>query len=460
MTTAYFDCYNGISGDMTLGALVDLGLPLEELRRELATLPVHGYEITADRIMRCGIGATHIHVNLEHAHTHSHEDHGHSHDRAQHDHSHEDEHEREQSHSHGDSHAHGHAHSHEHSHTHEHTHGREQQHAHSHEHRGFSEIRTIIESSALSNAVKQRAVEAFHKIAIAEAAVHETSVEAVHFHEVGAVDAIVDIVGSIWGLEQLGVGTVLASPIAVGSGTVKAAHGVMPVPAPATARLLAGKPVTSGPIAAELTTPTGAAIITTVASSFGPMQNFTIEKIGYGAGSRETPGHTNYLRVLLGQQVQVGAPGDLPVNQEELALITTEIDDMQPEFFARVMERLFDIGCLDVQLIPTQMKKARPGTSVHVLVNPSQAAAALELLFRETSTFGAKVLPCQRYSLRRRVENVQTTYGPIQVKVGLWGDEVLKRTPEYEDCRRIAAEKNVPILQVYAAAAAAAMKGE
>jgi uncharacterized protein (TIGR00299 family) protein len=285
-------------------------------------------------------------------------------------------------------------------------------------------------------------------------------VEAVHFHEVGAVDAIVDIVGSMWALEQLGVRSVHASAIAVGSGTVKAAHGIMPVPAPATARILAGVPIETGPIKAELCTPTGAAIIATIASSFGPMQGFAVEKIGYGAGTRETPGHTNYLRVLLGTQASSTGAIELPVNQEELALITTEIDDMPPEFFAHVMDQLFAGGALDVQLIATQMKKARPGTSVHVLVQPANVPAAVELLLRETSTFGVKVLPCQRYSLRRRIETVATEYGQVRVKVGLWGDEVLKRSPEYEDCRRLAAEKNVPILNVYNAAAAAALKKE
>ncbi|MGI8905032.1 MAG: nickel pincer cofactor biosynthesis protein LarC [Candidatus Sumerlaeaceae bacterium] len=455
MTTAYFDCYNGISGDMTLGALVDLGLPIEELRRQLATLPVQGYTISAQRVSRCGIGATLVRVDLDGDTGADAAAHGQSH---VHDHAHGPDH----SHSHG----HDHHHPHEHAHSHDHPHAHDEPgHSHGHAatgghvHRGFTEIRTIIEGSGFSDAVKQRAIEAFHKIAVAEAAVHETTIEAVQFHEVGAVDAIVDIVGSMWGLEQLGVTRVLASPVAVGSGTIKAAHGVMPVPAPATARILAGVPIETGPIAAELATPTGAAILTTIAAGFGPMQHFTIERIGYGAGSRATAGHTNYLRVLLGQDARSGSVVDLPVNQEQLDLITTEIDDMPAEMFAQVMERLFEMGCLDVQLVPLHMKKNRPGTSLHVLVHPQQTPSAIELLLRETTTFGVKVIPCERYSLKRRMETVDTQYGPVRVKVGMWGEEVLKRTPEYEDCRRISIEKKVPLIEVYAAAAAASLKG-
>jgi uncharacterized protein (TIGR00299 family) protein len=451
---------------MTLGALVDLGVPIEELKRELASLPVGGYEISSRRVMRCGIGATLVRVQLLDEHEHHH-DHGHQHE---HEHSHEHGHGHGHSHDHGHDHPHDHGHTHEHEHGHHHDHGHthshEPQHAeahshshsHDHSHRGFSEIRRIIEGSKLAPSVKERAIAAFHKIAVAEAAVHETTIEAVHFHEVGAVDAIVDIVGSMWALDQLGVTHVTASPVAVGSGTIKVAHGVMPIPAPATARILAGKPITSGPVTGELTTPTGAAILTTIAAGFGGLDNFQISNIGYGAGTREYPQHTNYLRVLLGEVAKTGSVIDLPVNREQLAVITTEIDDMPAEVFGHVMERLFDMGCLDVQLLSTQMKKNRPGSSLHVLVHPDNVARAIELLLRETTTFGVKVLPCERYSLKRRMETVQTPYGEVRVKIGLWGDEVLKRTPEYEDCRRLAVQHNAAFMQVFAAAATSAQK--
>lgn len=384
MTTAYFDCYSGISGDMTLGALVDLGLPVEGLRSALASLPVDNYTIEASRVMRCGIGATQIKVTSgEH-----------------------------------------------------------------HPHRHFSHIVKIIEGSGFSARVKERAIEAFHKIAVAEAAVHETTVEKIHFHEVGAVDAIVDVVGAMWGLDELGIDRVEASPVAVGSGTVRAAHGEMPVPAPATARILAGIPVCTGPVTGELTTPTGAAILATVAERFGPLENFSISKIGYGAGSRVYEKHTNYLRVLLGEGSGTGSA--LPVEKRELALITTEIDDMPAELFGHVLERLFAAGCLDAHIVPVQMKKNRPGSSLHVLVDPAQVDSTLELLFRETTTFGIKVSRCDRYALPRRIETVETSLGPVKVKVGLWGESVLKSAPEYEDCRRLAAEKNLPLARVFA----------
>ncbi len=388
MTTAYFDCYSGISGDMTLGALVDLGLSVDDLRAALASLPVAGYTIEASRVMRCGIGATHVQVKT-------------------------DEH---------------------------------------HPHRHFSHVKKIIEGSELPGRVKERAVEAFHKIGVAEAAIHETTIEKIHFHEVGAVDAIVDILGAMWGLDELGIDRVEASAVAVGSGTVRCAHGEMPVPAPATARLLAGIPVCTGPVTGELATPTGAAILATVADRFGPMENFVIDKAGYGAGTRTYEKHTNYLRILLGRPAagagRDGAAG-VPAERTELALLTTEIDDMPAELFGYALERLFASGCLDAYAVPVQMKKNRPGTSLHVLVEKDRVAATMELLFRETTTFGVKVTPCDRYALRRSVETLETSLGPVRVKSGYWGGEALKSTPEYEDCRRIAEEKGLPLALVF-----------
>lgn len=389
MTTTYFDCYNGISGDMTLGALVDLGLPIDDLRAALASLPVQGYALEAVRVKRCGIGATQVRVT-----------------------------------------------SHEH-----------------HPHRHLSHIHEIIAGSGFAHRVKDRAVTAFEKLAAAEAQIHETTVEKIHFHEVGAVDAIVDIVGAMWGLDALGVDRVVVSPVAVGSGTVKCSHGEMPVPAPATALLLRGVPVTSGPPdAGELTTPTGAAILATVANHFGPMADMRVERIGYGAGSREIPGHTNYLRVLLGQD---SGGGELPVEWRELAVVQTEIDDMPGELFGHVLEKLFAAGCLDAHVVPVQMKKNRPGSSLQVLVEPEKVNTVVELVLRETTTFGVKVVPCRRYCLRRSFDKVETRLGTVRIKIGYWGDDILKVTPEYEDCRHIAGEKQVALAEVFALAHAA-----
>lgn len=388
MTTAYFDCYNGISGDMTLGALVDLGVPIEELRAALASLPVQGYTINSQRVKRCGIGATQVRIEVTEKQPHRH----------------------------------------------------------------FSHIRDIIEKSGFESRVKERAIAAFHKIAAAEAAIHEVSVERIHFHEVGGVDAIVDIIGAMWGLDQLGIESCQGSIVAVGSGTIRAAHGEMPVPAPATARLLENVPVCTGPIGGELTTPTGAAILTTVCNSFGPLTDFQMHKTGYGAGSREYEGHTNYLRVLIGKSSSAAVTSNLPVERRELVVLQTEIDDMSPEQLGHVMNLLFAGGCLDAHFAPVFMKKNRPATSVQVLAAPDDANKFIELLLRETSTFGVKLIPCQRFCLARRFEEVSTPFGRVRIKIGMWGDSALKASPEYEDCRTLAEEKRVPIAEVFLAA--------
>lgn len=497
MTVAYFDCFSGISGDMILGALVDAGVPFEELKAALAGLPVEGYEISCRRVQRCGIGGSQVQVKLtDHAHSHEHEhSHGHTHDN-EHNHSHSDEHAHPHEHSHslehsdehvneeepvheknaGHGHSHDDRHHHDHAHeTHDHSHGQGlHTHSHSHEaadepttaaahgHRGFSEIKRIIEASSFTDLVKQRAIAAFHRIAVEEAAVHETTIESVHFHEVGAVDAIVDIVGAMWCVERLGITRVLASPVAVGSGTIRVAHGEMPIPAPATARLLAGVPICTGPVTGELTTPTGAAILTTLAETFGPLENFKIDKVAYGAGTREYPEHTNYLRVLLGQ-AQSGAVeaagGKLPVLRETLTLITAEIDDMPAELLGAALESLIAAGALDCHFVPVQMKKNRPAVSLHVLANHQRIDALLTIIFKETSTFGVKLLPCERLSLRRRQEKVRTQFGEVKVKLGLWGETVLRTSPEYEDCCVLAKERGVPVMEVYNAAMAAATVG-
>jgi uncharacterized protein (TIGR00299 family) protein len=389
--TAYFDCYNGISGDMTLGALVDLGLPLDDLRAALATLPVSGYELTAERITRCGVGATLVRVRT----------------------------------------------------------------AEHHHHRGLGDIEGLIAESRLPDVVKERAVAVFRRLAEAEATVHSIPVEHVHFHEVGALDAIVDIVGACWGLHALGIGRVIGSPVAVGAGTVRTAHGELPVPAPATAVLLLGVPTHSGPMSGELATPTGAALLTSLAESFGPQPLMTIVKVGYGAGSRETAGHTNFLRIMLGEIHDSAA---LPVERRDLRVVQTEIDDMSPEIAGHILDRLFETGCLDAHLAPVQMKKNRPGISVRVLVEPERLDAIITVLLRETSTFGVRVQSCDRYALPRRIEQVATPFGAVDVKIGYWGGDAIKFSPEYESCRRVARECGVPLGDVYLAASEAARR--
>jgi hypothetical protein len=372
---------------MTLGALVDLGVPVGGIREALESLRMKGWSISAEPVKRCGIGATLVRVQCE--------DH--------------------------------------------------------HPHRGFSTIRGMIEDCALPERVKARSVDCFRRLATAEAEVHQTDIEKVHFHEVGAVDAIVDIVGSMWAANTLGIESATASTVVVGSGTIRSAHGELPVPAPATALLLRNAPIATGDVAAEMTTPTGAAILTTLCTGFGGMKDLRVDRVGYGAGTREIAERTNFLRVFLGTAGDAG----VPLEKRELAIVQTEIDDMPGELFGFVLERLFAAGCLDAHTVPVQMKKNRPGASLQVLVSPDKVAETVELVLRETSSFGVKVIPCERYCLRRRIERLATPLGEVSVKIGVWGDSVLKATPEYEDCKRIAAERGIALAEVFAVVNAA-----
>jgi hypothetical protein len=396
MNIAYFDCYNGISGDMALGALVDLGLDVADLQRGLASLPVEGFEIRAEPVKRQGIRATRIHIIVDETKD---------------------------------------------------------------VHRHLKDLYAILDGSQLPERVRARSREAFRRIAEAEAQVHRRPVEQIHFHEVGCLDAIVDVAGTMLGVELLGIERVIASPLAVGEGTVHCRHGELPVPAPATAEILKGVPIYSGGIQAELTTPTGAAIITTLAERFGSLPPLRARAIGYGAGQREIPGQTNCLRVILGEpfaEPPAAPMGDFIAHTESqtLYLLETEIDDMNPELFSALIERLFALDALDVHWTPVQMKKNRPGVSLQVLVDLEHRDAAATAIFRETSTFGLRVLPVERHCLRRSFDSVTTPFGPVRVKIGYWGDEILKVTPEYEECRRLAASKGVPLGRIYQAAAA------
>ena len=398
MKIAYFDCYNGISGDMTLGALLDLGLDLDDLQRGLATLPVEGFEIRARKVKRSGIRATRVNVVVDEAKD---------------------------------------------------------------IHRTLAEVFEVIDGAALPGRVAARAREAFRRVGKAEARVHRKSIKSIHFHEVGCLDAIVDITGAMFGIERLGIERVYASPLAVGQGTVRCRHGELPIPAPATVEILRDVPIYSGGIEAELTTPTGAANITTLAERFGPLPPMRPQAVGYGAGRREIAHQTNCLRVIVGQEgvaeATEGAPGDLAAHTEcqTLYRLETEIDDMNPELFSALIERLFDLGVLDVHWTPVQMKKNRPGVALAVLTDLERRDAAARTVFRETSTFGLRIVPVERYCLRRSFDSVKTPFGSVRVKIGYWDDEILKVTPEYEECRRLAESNRVAVGRVYQAAAAA-----
>ncbi len=388
MKIGYFDCFSGISGNMVLGALVDAGVDVERLRRELEKLPVSGYELTSESVQRGGLTGIHVEIQVQ-----------------------------------------------------------EQQ-----PERHLHEIEDLIESSGLHRKVKNQGLSIFRHLAQAEARVHSVPVDQVHFHEVGAVDAIVDVMGSVIGLSFLGVEQVYASPIRVGRGAVVCAHGTLPVPAPATLELLRGVPIYGRDVEAELVTPTGAAILTTLAQGFGAAPSMTIERIGYGAGSRELP-HPNLLRVSIGT-VDEAAGG---YEEDEVAVIETNIDDMPPEWYEYVTRMLFEAGALDVFLTPIQMKRGRPATQISVLTAERTIQDVVAVLFAETTTIGVRLRREHRYKLSREVVVVDTAYGPIAVKVARHGGRVVNVAPEHGNCQRAAEEQGTSIKAVHQATLAAAL---
>jgi len=384
----YFDGSSGASGDMILGAVVDLGLSLDELRSELERLPLAGYRLEAARVSRAGLAATKVDVRVDEPEV---------------------------------------------------------------THRHLADILDLLEASALESEVKGRAASLFRRLAEAEAAVHGTSPERVHFHEVGAVDSIVDIVGGVLALRWLGADRFFASPLNVGSGTVEMAHGTFPVPPPATARLVAGVPV-YGAGEGELLTPTGALLVTAHATGYGPLPSMRIEKTGHGAGSRETEGRPNVLRLLVGEEERLAGT-------DRVLVLETEVDDAAPQLLGPLVERLLEAGALDAYLTPVQMKKGRPGILVTVLCPPAEREAIEELLFRETTTLGVRRQEWDRTVLERETATVETVYGPIRVKIGRRGGTVYNAWPEFEDCQKAAAERKVAVKQVLAEALAAWRSG-
>ncbi len=377
MKVAYLECFSGISGDMLLGALVDAGVDPETLRREIAKLGLDGVALGFEKCSRAGIGGTNLTVEV----------------------------------------------------------------AHDHSHRSLSRIEEIIGGSTLPNQVKERSIRIFRRLGEVEAAIHQIPIEKVHFHEVGALDSIVDIVGACIGFDELGIEKIHCSPLNLGSGTVKAAHGVMPVPAPATAALVEGVPSYSEGPAVELTTPTGAAIVTTLAADFGAMPAMKVSSIGYGAGDRDFEGRANLVRVLIGETTSA-------TETTQVYVIEANVDDMSPQLAGFARERLLEAGALDVTLAPLYMKKDRPGFLVSVLAKPEDREKLSEMLFAETTTLGVRMYAAERRVLERTWSTVETPYGEVRIKVASENGTVRNFAPEYEDCRKMALDRNVPLKEV------------
>jgi uncharacterized protein (TIGR00299 family) protein len=404
---------------MVLGALIDAGVPLEDVRRALGSLAISPDSVWTDHVTRAGIRATKFCVRGEDAVI----DHAHDHTR---------------------DHAHGHDHSHPHG---EHRPPDTAPHEtrHHHTHRSLADIYRLIERSSLTTTGKARAKDLFQRLGEAEAAIHGTTLEQVHLHEVGALDSIIDIVGAVHAIESLAVDRIVASPLNVGSGTIRSAHGVYPVPAPATLRLLKDVPIYAGPQQTEMVTPTGALLVAGYASAYGPVPQMTVSAVGYGAGARDFEDRPNVLRVLIGT-------ADEKASTTAVVVIEADIDDMNPQIFGVVMDSLLAAGALDVFYTPIQMKKNRPGTLLTVVAPPDARERLTSIVFRETTTIGVRYREMLRECLEREDVMVTTSLGAVRVKVAKRDGRVFNASPEFEDCARIARERGVPVKEVQALA--------
>ncbi len=380
MTTAYLDCFSGISGDMFLGALLDAGLPFEELKGAISSLPLKGYSIGYQKEMKNGLSGTRFTVAVE---------------------------------------------------------------KHQHEHRNLTDIERVIESAELKKRIKDRSMRIFRSIAEVEGKIHNHPPEKVHFHEVGAVDSLIDIVGAVFGVDCLGINSFSASAVPLGSGFIKSGHGTIPVPAPATLALLKGVPVYSSGIESELVTPTGAALLKEFVSSYEGIPPMVVRNVGYGAGTRDLPGRPNLLRIIIGDDKSKGL-------SDSVAVLEANIDDTNPEWLGYIMEKLFEEGALDVIFTPVYMKKNRPGTKVEVIVSPEAGNRLMELLFRESSTIGIRY----RYSLRRTLERekviIDSPWGKLEAKKIIAPDGCISLQPEFEACKKAAEEHGIPLKEIYA----------
>jgi uncharacterized protein (TIGR00299 family) protein len=427
MRIAYLECFSGISGDMFLGTLVDAGVSPQLLEETVAALGL-GAKLEISRVVRSGISATKVDVWVEGQKDLPREEYW----------AKQDAH---QKHPHLNEHHDEHRHSHDHAHSH-HDESEPGSHSHPQSHRGLTEIRKIITTASISERAKNTAIAIFEALGAAEAKIHNVPVETVHFHEVGAVDAMVDIVCAAVGAEALGVDQIVCSPLNVGGGMVKCAHGTFPVPAPATVELLKDAPVYSSGTQAELVTPTGAAIVKTLAQRFGTFPEMKVEKSGYGAGWRDFSGFPNVARLVIGESVAA------KTNSEVITVLEANLDDLNPQVFGYVMDRLLERGALDVFGVPVQMKKNRPGMLMTVLCKPSDASVLTDILFAETTTLGVRRREEARQTLARRWEQVRTPWGEVRIKIASMNGTITNYAPEYEDCRRIAAEQHVPLKTV------------
>ncbi|MGE0406710.1 MAG: nickel pincer cofactor biosynthesis protein LarC [Candidatus Korobacteraceae bacterium] len=447
MRVAYLDCFSGISGDMFLGALVDAGVPARLLEQTVADLNL-GATLEITRVSRSGISATKVDVFVRGEKELPREQYWAGKKAADHSHAEEHSHSRASSHSH-DHEATEHQH-HHHDHA-DHDHVEEAGH-HSHAHgRGLAEIKAIIANAAISDAVKRIATSAFDALGAAESKIHNTSLEAIHFHEVGAVDAIVDVVCGAVGADALGVDRWICSPLNVGGGTVECAHGRFPIPAPATLELLQGAPVYSSGAQVELVTPTGAALVRALAQEFCAFPSMTVFGVGYGAGTRDLKDAANVLRITIGElqeETRLQGAHLHAASSEVVSVLEASVDDLNPQVFGYVMDRALAEGALDVFAAPLHMKKNRPGMLLTVLARPQQAEALARLLFAETTTLGVRVREERRWTLDRRWEQAQTPWGSVRVKVASLNGTLANYAPEYEDCRRLAEEHGVPLKSV------------
>ncbi len=380
----YFDCFSGIAGDMVLGAMLDAGLPFDGLKAALGSLAMSGYDVSVKRVVRAGVSASKFVV---------------------------DEH-----------------------------HGND-----SHPHRHLSGIFKLIDQSALSPAGRDRAKALFQRLAEVEAAIHQMPVEKVHLHEVGALDSIIDIVGAVYAMEWCGADTIVSSPLNVGGGTVKSAHGTIPVPAPATVALLGGAPIYSGEVQKELVTPTGALIVSSYATSFGSVPAMSVDHVGYGAGDNDFPSTPNVLRVMIGRSAATASP-------TRVVVIECEIDDMNPQIFGVVMDRLYAAGALEVFYVPVQMKKNRPGTLLTVVAPPALRSTMADIVFSETTTIGLRYSEVERDCLVREHATVETPLGSVRMKLAWRDGRLVNAVPEFDDCVKLASARHVPVKEVQALA--------
>lgn len=386
MKIAYFDCFSGASGDMILGALIDAGLSLRQLKEELKKMEIPTISLKTKRVLRGGLFGTQVIVE-----------------------------------------------------------GKGEKKTH----RTLKELRRIIDQSGLKPSIKEKTKNILERIASVEARIHRKPKEEVHFHEIGGLDSLVDIVGAIWGVEQLQIQKVYVSPVNVGSGFVRCEHGILPVPAPATLALMEGKPVYSSGVERELLTPTGAALLTFLGSEFGSMPRMRVEKVGYGAGKDDLP-HPNLLRLMIGTLEGLS-------KDERVMIIETNIDDMNPQFYEYLMEKLLAMGALEVFLTPLIMKKNRPATLLTVLSSAERRSSIIDFLMKETTTLGVRWREEARSCAEREIISLETKYGPVRFKLAKWKEDRVNLSPEYEDCKRLALAQKVPLKEIYEEAKKAAL---